>query len=70
MWRSVTRPDESTGGTGRLRRWIGWTMAAILVASVATWYLTRDTLPPVIRIATASEGGLYRRVGSFLGLAS
>ena len=46
-----------------LRRWFAWLMAAVLVVSLITWFFLRDTLPPVIRIGTAVEGGLYYEEG-------
>jgi len=48
------------------RRWMTWIMASVLVISLATWYFTRDVLPPTIRIATAVKGGLYHEVGEHL----
>jgi len=35
-------------------------MFAVLAASVAVWYVTRDTLPQRIRIATATQHSLYQ----------
>ncbi|MFN0054617.1 MAG: TAXI family TRAP transporter solute-binding subunit [Planctomycetales bacterium] len=49
-----------------IRRWMALLMLAILLASVAVWYFSRDTLPSRIRIATSPEGGLYHRVGTLL----
>ncbi|QEG37690.1 TAXI family TRAP transporter solute-binding subunit [Bythopirellula goksoeyrii] len=46
-----------------LRKWFAWLMAGVLVASLVTWFFLRDTLPPVIRIGTAMEGGLYFEEG-------
>ncbi|WP_425397050.1 TAXI family TRAP transporter solute-binding subunit [Aeoliella sp.] len=46
-----------------LRKWFAWLMALVLVMSLATWFFMRDTLPPVIRIGTAVEGGLYYEEG-------
>lgn len=43
-------------------------MLAVLLASVAFWYVSRDRLPATIRIATSPEGGLYQRVGQSLKL--
>lgn len=37
-------------------------MAVVLVASLLTWFATRDRLPSEIRIASAVRGGLYVRV--------
>ena len=46
-----------------LRRWFAWFMVAVLVSSLVTWFFLRDTLPAVIRIGTAVEGGLYFEEG-------
>ncbi len=48
------------------RRWLTWLMASVLVISLATWYFTRDTLPPTITIGTAVEGGMYHELGRHL----
>ena len=48
------------------RRWVTWFMATILVASLVTWFVTRDTLPEPIKLATAVEGGLYHELGQRL----
>lgn len=48
------------------RRWLTWSMVAVLVVSLATWYGTRDTLPSKIRIGTAVEGGMYHDLGEHL----
>lgn len=49
-----------------VRRWIGWTMAAILVLSVVTWWVTHPRLPAQIRVATARKGGQYHRLGTLV----
>lgn len=46
-----------------LRKWFAWLMVLVLVMSLAAWFLMRDTLPPVIRIGTAVQGGLYYAEG-------
>lgn len=48
------------------RRWFTWSMVAVLVISLATWYFTRDTLPETIIVATAVKGGMYHRMGHAL----
>lgn len=58
---------ESPAPPSALRRWFAWIMVAVLVASVSTWYFTRERLPAEIRIATGAQGGLYYRFGSVLG---
>lgn len=45
---------------------VGAFMAFVVVASILAWYLTLDTLPRTIRIATAEEGGLYHSLGRAL----
>jgi len=50
-----------------MHRWIVWLMLTVLVASVGTWWATRESLPGEIRIATAAEGGLYHRFATLLG---
>lgn len=46
-----------------LRRWFAWLMVVVLFASLVTWFFLRDTLPPIIRIGTAVQGGLYYEEG-------
>lgn len=41
-------------------------MVGVLVGSVVGWYVTRDTLPHEIRIATGEEGGMYHKLGKRL----
>ena len=41
-------------------------MVLVLVGSIVTWYVTRETLPSRIKLATALPGGLYHKVGSDL----
>ena len=48
-----------------MRRSVAIGMLAVIICSLA-WYLTRDTLPAKVRIATSPEGGLYSRVGASL----
>jgi len=48
-----------------MRRSVAIGMLAVIICSLA-WYLTRDTLPTKVRIATSPEGGLYSRVGASL----
>jgi TRAP transporter TAXI family solute receptor len=45
--------------TRNLRRVFFWAMVGVLVASLGTWYATRDTLPGTIRIAAGKPGGLF-----------
>ena len=42
-----------------IRRAVAFVMLAILLISLVTWYLTRETMPGRIRVATGSTGGLY-----------
>ncbi|MCH1497718.1 MAG: TAXI family TRAP transporter solute-binding subunit [Akkermansiaceae bacterium] len=48
------------------RRWIVIIPVAIIVVSVVVWFVTRETLPKKIRIATAQDGGLYHEFGEAL----
>ncbi|MDB4731149.1 TAXI family TRAP transporter solute-binding subunit, partial [Akkermansiaceae bacterium] len=48
------------------RRWIVIIPVAIIVVSVVVWFVTRETLPKTIRIATAQDGGLYHEFGEAL----
>ena len=43
-----------------------WTLLGVIAACIVIWYVTRETLPREIRIATAEKGGLYHRVGARL----
>ncbi len=52
-----------------LRKYVAWAMIAILIASLLTWYLTRDRLPARIRIATAERDGQYFQFGQELATA-
>ncbi len=45
--------------TTQVRRWVLYGLMALGALSLATWAITRETLPPVIRIAAAEKGGLY-----------
>ncbi len=58
-----------TSNSASYRKWMGWIMASVLVLSLIGWYVTRETLPREIRIASASEGGLYHRFALALGQA-
>lgn len=49
-----------------LRRWMAAAMVVILVLSLGTWFLTRDTLPRRITIAAAVRGGLYVELAEIL----
>ena len=49
-----------------VRRGLGWLMGFVLVASLATWWATRDRLPERVRIATALPGGQYHRLGELI----
>ena len=42
-----------------VRRVVTFVMFSILLISLVTWYLTRETLPGRIRVATGTTGGLY-----------
>ena len=48
------------------RRWIVIIPVAIIVVSVVVWFVTRETLPKIIRIATAQDGGPYHEFGEAL----
>lgn len=48
-----------TPKTRTLRKWLGFVMLSVVVVSIATWFATRESLPPEIRIAAAKSGGLY-----------
>lgn len=45
-------------------RWVAWSLFAVVCLSILTWHYTRERLPDEIRIATASNGGLYHRFAS------
>ena len=45
--------------TKTIRKWFAWSVLALLIVCVVTWYATRETLPQKIRIASAKQGGLY-----------
>lgn len=49
-----------------IRRCVGWTMIAVIILSIVTWYFTSDKLPRRIRIATAPSGGLYHKFAETL----
>jgi TRAP transporter TAXI family solute receptor len=44
-----------------IRKYSAWIIPVLAFTLVATWMLTRDTLPGTIRLASAKEGGLYYR---------
>ena len=48
------------------RRWLALIPVAIILASIAIWFSTRETLPKTIRVATANKGGLYHEFGKAL----
>ncbi len=52
-----------------LRKYVAWGMVAILIASLAMWYFSRDRLPTTLRIATAESDGQYYRFGKELQTA-
>ncbi|NJO55891.1 MAG: hypothetical protein HC834_05500 [Rhodospirillales bacterium] len=52
--------------SNKLRRWVTWSMVAVLVLSLAAWYATRERLPAVVRLATGAEGGQYHEFGLLL----
>jgi len=52
--------------TRTIRRWSGWAMLGVLLASVAIWQFGNDALPQVIRISTGYDGGLYYQTGLVL----
>jgi uncharacterized protein len=41
---------------------IAFAAVAVIVACVLFWYITRETLPPEIRIAAGKQGGLYHEL--------
>jgi len=41
-------------------------MLLVIATSLPLWYFTRDTLPPVARIATGKPGGVFYELGSKL----
>ncbi|MBL4888552.1 MAG: TAXI family TRAP transporter solute-binding subunit [Candidatus Lindowbacteria bacterium] len=43
-------------------QWVVWVVLFIFGLSLATWVYTRDPLPHVIRIVSASDGGLYHKI--------
>lgn len=43
-------------------------MLAVLVLSLVVWYVTRDTLPPTIRLAAGRRGGLYDKFARALAV--
>ncbi len=49
-----------------IRRWSGWAMLGVLLASIAIWRWGDDSLPEVIRISTGYGGGLYHQTGHVL----
>lgn len=54
--------------TKLIRRWAFWGMGLVLVGSIVVWFVTLDTLPPTIRIATGQTGGGYHRYATALSL--
>ncbi len=52
--------------TSTLRKVVVAALLVVLLGSLVGWYLSRQTLPRVIRIATAAQGGLYYRFGTLL----
>ena len=40
-----------------------WVVVGVVIACVVVWWVTSETLPREIRIATGEEGGLYHTVG-------
>ncbi len=61
-----TKASETRLRTSTLRKLVAAVMLLVLLCSLVGWYFSRDTLPRVIRIATAAEGGLYFRLASLL----
>ena len=55
--------------TTLLRKYVAWGMIVMLIASLLTWYLTRDRLPARLRIATAEPDGQYFQFGKGLAAA-
>ena len=43
-------------------------VGGILIAALLSWFLTRDSLPSEVRIATASKNGEYYRIGREIAL--
>ena len=60
--------DVRTNGE-RPRTWLAWLIVSAIAVLVLFWFVTRDTLPREIRIATAEPGGLYFELGTALGAA-
>ena len=50
----------------RWHRWLTWGMSLVLVFSLLSWFVTRDTLPEPIKVGTAVQGGLYHELGQQL----
>ena len=48
------------------RHWFLAVLGLVLVGSVVTWFVTRDTQPNEIRLAAGQTGGLYHRYGGVL----
>ena len=44
-------------------RWMTCLVVVIMLASSITWYLSRDTLPEQIILATGEPGGMYHQIG-------
>ncbi len=57
-------PEPMT--TAVLRKLVAMLMAVVVVISLVLWFLTRETFPDVLRIATGAEGGLFYQVGLIL----
>ncbi len=47
----------------KMRYWVAWGALCAAAAAVVVWFVTRETLPVRIRIATARSGGSYYRLG-------
>ncbi len=58
--------EPSIVTTNTLRKWITVAIGLAIVGAVVFWYLTRDTLPGVIVIATGERGGEYFRFAQAL----
>ncbi len=58
--------DALRSSVHRVRTLFVVAIVFVMMGSLSVWYLTRDTTPANIRIATAAPGGLYYRVASVL----
>jgi len=52
--------------SGLLQFGVRWILLGAVIAAIVIWFVTRETLPREIKIATGEEGGLYHRVAERL----